>query len=147
MHSEKARRHQAVLELLDRELISNQEDLRTRLFDEGFDVTQATLSRDLKELGVVKSVSEAGMYKYARRDSVDGIPIISCQKSGNILVMRTSAGMAPAAAYRIDSYNMPEVLGTVAGEDTLFVVVAEGVAVDSVKDRLWQRLRGRLQSL
>jgi transcriptional regulator of arginine metabolism len=136
---DKRERQQVILRLIESERISSQERLRKKLVKLGFAVTQATLSRDLRELNVVKSATDDGAYKYTVMDSWMGLPIRQCEASGNLLVVRTDAGMAPAVAYRIDELEIPGVLGTVAGEDTLLVVVAEGYDARGVRRELWNR--------
>jgi transcriptional regulator of arginine metabolism len=140
MHADKQRRHQAIRGAIAGEAISNQEALRQRLEAAGFAVTQATLSRDLKELGVVKRVTRTGIYRYAAPALFAGLPILGCSASGNLLVLRTEIGSAPRVAYQIDALHMPEVLGTVAGEDTLLVVVAEGHRPSAIADLIWQKI-------
>ena len=136
---DKRERQQAILRLISAERVSSQERLRRKLEKLGFVVTQATLSRDLRELSVVKTATDDGAYKYTVMDSWMGLPIRGCEVSGNLLVVRTDAGMAPAVAYRIDELDIPGVLGTVAGEDTLLVVVAEGFDARGVRRELWNR--------
>jgi transcriptional regulator of arginine metabolism len=136
MYTEKVNRQQMIMELLERELIPNQEELRKQLKKRGLDVTQATVSRDLRELGVVKRVSGEGSYRYAMPSLTRRTPLVRCQVSGNLVVFRTKAGLAPAVAYQIDAMDLPEVLGTVAGEDTLLAVVAEGYNPVQVKEKL-----------
>jgi transcriptional regulator of arginine metabolism len=145
MHPEKHRRHQAIRDAIAREAISSQEVLRQRLERAGFQVTQATLSRDLKELGVVKRVTRTGIYRYAAPDLFAGLPILGFSSSGNILVLKTEIGSAPRVAYQIDALHMPEVLGTVAGEDTLLVVVAEGNRPEAVAEQIWSRIEDELR--
>jgi transcriptional regulator of arginine metabolism len=136
MYTEKVNRQQLIIELLERELIPNQEELRKQLQKRGLEVTQATVSRDLRELGVVKRVSGEGAYRYAMPAVSRRTPLVRCQVSGNLVVFRTKAGLAPAVAYQIDAMDLPEVLGTVAGEDTLLAVVAEGYNPVQVKEKL-----------
>ena len=136
---DKRERQQAILRLISAERVSSQERLRRKLEKLGFVVTQATLSRDLRELSVVKTATDDGAYKYTVMDSWMGLPIRGCEVSANLLVVRTDAGMAPAVAYRIDELDIPGVLGTVAGEDTLLVVVAEGFDARGVRRELWNR--------
>ncbi len=138
VYTEKGKRHQAVLDLVDRTNISSQENLRKMLGTLGFEVTQATLSRDLKELNVVKTTGEDGEYKYAILDETPGFQITRCDISGNLLVLHTDPGMAPAVAYRVDALRLAGILGTVAGEDTLLVVVGEGYDARKVRKDLWQ---------
>ena len=138
VYSVKEQRQQAILDLVNRVEISSQEGLRKRLERLGFEVTQATLSRDLKELNVVKTTTEQGEYKYAILDDWAGFQITRCEVSGNLLVLHTEPGMAPAVAYKIDGLGLSGVLGTVAGEDTLLVVVREGHDARKVRKKLWK---------
>lgn len=137
---DKDRRKRAIIGLISREAISNQAELKEKLIILGFDVTQATLSRDLKELGVSKAPGEDGMYKYTIPEGLRDMAVRSCSVSGNLIVFRTAAGMAPAIAYRVDAIRNPAILGTVAGEDTLLVVVAEEADTKAVKEELWRKL-------
>ena len=137
----KTNRQQVILTLLEKEIVSTQEALRESLKSLGFDVTQATLSRDLKELGVVKRSIENGVYKYSLDDSSNDIPVTSCETSGNLIVVKTETGLAAAVAYKIDAMGLPSVLGTVAGEDTLLVVLSRGTKAESVREDLLRRLR------
>ncbi|MCH7805497.1 MAG: arginine repressor [Acidobacteria bacterium] len=138
MYREKEKRHQAILDLVDRTNLSSQEILRKMLKTIGLEVTQATLSRDLKELHVVKTIGEDGEYKYAIMEEISGFQIASCDISGNLLVLHTDPGMAQAVAFRVDALGLAGILGTVAGDDTLLVVVAEGYDSRKVRKDLWQ---------
>ena len=138
VYNSKQRRQQAILDLVAEVNVGSQESLRQRLEKIGFEVTQATLSRDLKELNVVKTATEVGEYKYAVLADWAGLHITGCEVSANLLVVHTEAGMAAPVAYRIDSLGLPGVLGTVAGEDTLLVVVAEGHDALKVRQDLWK---------
>ncbi len=141
MYSAKEQRQQAILDLVAEVDIPSQEGLRQSLGKHGFEVTQATLSRDLKELNVVKTATETGTYKYSAMDEWAGLHITGCEISANLLVVHTEAGMAAPVAYRIDSLGLSGVLGTVAGEDTLLVVVAEGHDARNVRKELWKGVR------
>jgi len=142
MQSEKTTRHQAILALIRRESVSSQALLQTRLDQQGISVTQATLSRDLRELGVVRQILRDGSYRYAETTAPAIFPILSCRSSGNLLVLKTEAGAAPRIAYRIDELRLPEILGTVAGEDTLLIVIEESQAAAAVEKRVRQALGG-----
>ena len=104
-------------------------------------MTQAILSRDLRELSVVKMSSEEGRYKYTILDSWEGLSVLGCEVSGNLLVFQTEPGLAPAVAYKIDGLQLGSILGTVAGENTLLAVVAEGHDARKVRKELWNRIQ------
>ena len=131
----KERRQAAILDLISRGEISSQAELRNVLGQKGFSVTQATLSRDLKELNVVKVATPEGEYKYTVMGEPLG-PLVSCEVSGNLIVLRTPPGIASAVALRVDSLHRPWLLGSVAGDDTLLVVIAEGYDGKKVKEEL-----------
>jgi transcriptional regulator of arginine metabolism len=135
----KTSRQHVIITLLDEETISTQEELRRTLSSRGFDVTQATLSRDLKELGVVKRSTENGLYKYAIDDTSREIPLTSCEATGNLIVVKTETGLAAAVAYKIDAMGLDSILGTVAGEDTLLVVLRKGAEAESIRKDLLKR--------
>ena len=123
--------------ILHAERIHSQEELLKRLEQEGVEVTQATLSRDLKFLSVARVPDANGEYLYTvdppKEASQDPFirddlkrHIISVQFSGNLAVVKTQMGHAPGIAYNIDLLNIPGVLGTLGGDDTLLVVLQEG---------------------
>jgi len=138
----KEKRQRAIVDLVKAGSISSQSDLREALIKMGFSVTQATLSRDLKELNVVKVASSDGEYKYTFLAEPIGPQLLSCESSGNLIVLRTGTGMAPAVALLVDALRKPWLLGCVAGDDTILVVVAEGYESGSVKAEL---LKGVLE--
>lgn len=138
---DKGRRQQLIVQLLQSERVSSQEELRSKLEKLSVKITQATLSRDLKELNVVKTVTDQGKYKYVILENWVGLPIRLCEVSGNLLVVHTESGMAPAVAYKIDEMGLAGVLGTVAGEDTLLAVVAEGYDARRVRKELWKKVQ------
>jgi len=128
-----AARRARILELIEHQTITSQEQLRERLRSDGFDVTQATVSRDLDEVGAVKVHADDGSVRYAldpsSPDVVDArlarvLPdvLTSAEGSANIAVLRTPPGAAQYLASAIDHAAMSEVLGTVAGDDTVFIV-------------------------
>ena len=131
--------------------LGSQEELLAALAKEGFVVTQATLSRDLKLLKVAKAASMNGRYVYvlpnetmykrvptprSASELMDVPGFRSVSFSGNMCVIRTRPGYASAIAYNIDNSHISEFLGTIAGDDTIFVVIKEGVARDTVLERL-----------
>jgi transcriptional regulator of arginine metabolism len=135
----KAQRQHLVAKLLAAHAVSSQEQLVALLADEGVAATQATVSRDLEELGAIKVRTGGGDSVYAvpelprdqrapidvlRRAFADYVVEVAC--SGNLVVLRTPPGTANVVAAALDRSDRPEVLGTVAGDDTIVVVVAEG---------------------
>ena len=138
-------RQTAILSIIEQNDIETQEELASRLRKMGIDVTQATVSRDIKELRLLKVLSATGGYKYATADKAEhGLSerfvrmfkdsVLSVNSAGNIVVLKTLSGSANVAGEAIDSMRLPEILGTMAGDNTVFAVVQnESVAVDMVK--------------
>lgn len=127
--------------------LGSQEDVLAELKREGFTLTQATLSRDFKQLKVAKAASMNGqyvyvlpnetMYKRVRKpmsatEMMQTPGFLSINFSGNIGVIRTRPGYASSIAYNLDNNNVPEILGTIAGDDTIFIVLKEGVDRNAV---------------
>jgi transcriptional regulator of arginine metabolism len=140
----KLARHKAILELLDQGSISSQEELQKLLHRRGFDCGQATLSRDIRELGLVKS---AGGYSLPGREatpepdlpSVDRLIrefVTSVRAAENLLVTKTSIGSAQPVAAALDGENWPEAIGTVAGDDTILIVCQDRRAAGRLADRI-----------
>lgn len=140
----KTQRHQKIIEIIEKKSIETQEELASELKKMGFVVTQATVSRDIKELRLIKIASGNNMYRYAVpgekilgggivknrrifRDSVTNMDY-----SENIIMVKTTPGAAQAVALVIDNENLTEVIGTVAGDDTVLVVVKPKSAVTKV---------------
>ena len=132
----KARRQAAVLDIVSRDAVRSQEQLRQHLFSRGFDVTQATLSRDIKELGLLKRAAD-GAYQPASDEDGSRPPtevarhtlqralidyLAGLQQSQQLLVLKTGAGEAQLLALAIDRAKLPDVLGTIAGDDTVLVI-------------------------
>lgn len=141
----KARRHFAIIDIISNQRIATQEELCEALRKSGFDVTQATVSRDIKELQLIKVPDKEG-YRYALPAST---PLIASQErmkrafadsvvnidySGNIVVIKTLPGAAQSIASIIDNYDNPNILGTVGGDDTVFVVVKPEKAAEKIAD-------------
>jgi transcriptional regulator of arginine metabolism len=139
-------RQRKILALIRDRIVSSQKELRDLLGQEGIEVTQATLSRDLKTLGVTR-VFDPGkrVYRYAvgardedeppaRNFSIGGITGLVF--SGNLAVIKTRTGHATGVAFEIDRLNIPEVVGTVGGDDTLLVVLREGTDRETFMKRL-----------
>lgn len=144
-------RLEAIKLLISSQEIGSQKELLEALETEGFIVTQATLSRDLKQLKVAKAASMNGRYVYVlpnetmyrrvqkplpAREMMLTPGFLSIQFSGNIGVIKTRPGYASSIAYNIDNSNIPEILGTIAGDDTIMIVVKEGVQEFEIIDLL-----------
>jgi len=132
----KAARHAAILELIDEFNVETQDDLASILKSRGFSITQATVSRDIKELRLIKVLSDEGGYKYATVDKAEaGLKdrfiriftnsLISITNAGNLVIIKTITGTASAAAEAIDSMRWNEIAGTLAGDNTIFVAVKD----------------------
>lgn len=141
----KQRRQVTILELIKEHRVGSQEALRERLQHRGINVTQATLSRDIRELRVVKVQDSEGVPRYRRREEWENAPplttllpllFLSAEGTGSLLVVRTTYGGAKAVAIAIDSEEWPEVLGTIAGDDTILVVLRTDHDMSVVECRL-----------
>ena len=141
----KLKRLHEIKEIISTSSIGSQEDLLHILATRGYELTQATLSRDLKQLKVVKSPTAGGGYKYIlpernsshKKTTEDGYSFvgsgfISITFSGHMAVIKTRPGYASSIAYEIDEKAQNEVLGTVAGEDTILLVIDEKVSRETV---------------
>lgn len=128
----KKERQSKILSLINEFPIETQEELQQRLGDSGYDVTQATVSRDIKELRIVKMLDASGVYRYAVNGSsngkslkyldIFGHSVVSVDYSMNDVVIKCHAGMAQGACASLDMMNCQNVLGTLAGDDTIFVI-------------------------
>lgn len=149
----KTARQNKLLELIENNDIFTQEDLAERLINSGFNVTQATISRDLRELGVTKAPAKGGQQKYAVSNNnktefnetllkVLKAGYISMDYAENIVVIKTSSGMAMAVAASVDALGMNEIVGVVAGDDTILCVIRHKEKVFEVMERLKKILNG-----
>lgn len=145
-------RHSKILEIINKLEIETQEDLARNLCDCGFNVTQATVSRDIKELRLIKVLTREGRYKYATlrqhessmsdrfkklfRDSV-----LTIDFSQNIIVIKTLVGAANAAAAALDALDLKDVVGTLAGDDTIFILIRNQENVDNAIQELKKLLQ------
>lgn len=139
----KTRRHAKILELIKEHDIDTQDELLRHLRESGFDVTQATVSRDIKELRLVKTLSRTGNYKYSTGNESTGDmsskfyslfsdSVISVEAAQNIVVIKCITGMAQAVCASMDAVYWQGFVGTLAGEDTIFVVCrSEAIAQDT----------------
>lgn len=145
------RRVELIVDLIKNNCIGSQEELSKMLSDNGYNVTQATLSRDLKLLKTTKVPTDRGTYMYILPDSntiKDKLlasrqlnmnsnyqsGFISLEFSGNIAVIKTRNGYASGLAYDIDMSRAPEILGTIAGTDTIFAVMREGLTHEQARE-------------
>ncbi len=130
----KSKRHEKILELITNENISTQSELTDRLNDCGFNVTQATASRDLQEMRVIKVMLSDGSYKYApskdndisigdKLESILNHCLTNADYASNIVVLKTMSGAAQAVGYALDSFVWDEIVGTICGDDTIMIVV------------------------
>ena len=145
-------RQSAILSLIEQYDVETQEELAAILRKAGFPVTQATVSRDIKELRLVKVLSPKGGYKYAVSDqAVQGMAerfarifsesVLSIVPAGNIVVIKTLVASANVAAEAVDSMHIPGVLGTMAGDNTILVVTRTEEEAVSVAQELQAMLK------
>ena len=144
-------RLEALRFIISSQQLGSQEELLNALQREGFKLTQATLSRDLKQLKVAKAATMNGTYVYVLpnetmyhrvsssssiREMMQMVGFISIRFSGNMCVIKTRPGYASSLAYNIDQANLDEILGTVAGYDSILMVIKEGVEKQTVVNAL-----------
>lgn len=143
----KGNRQKKILEIISRYHIETQDDLIERLLMEGFSVTQATVSRDIRELQLNKVMTGKGNYRYVapkKEEMVAGMKInaalvdsiINVDYAQNLVVVHTLPGLAQAVAAGIDNLNLAEVLGSVAGDDTILVATRNESAAKSISERI-----------
>ena len=140
----KYNRQAKILEIIENEVIETQEEIADKLKELGMDVTQATISRDIKELRLIKVMAADGRYKYAPFSKVENVVInrlmtifsesyVSSDYANNIVVVKTLPAMAQASASAIDSLNWSEIVGSIAGDDTVMIICrAEKIAEELV---------------
>jgi len=144
----KARRHARILELVRERVVETQQELADLLRAEGIEVTQATVSRDIKELHLVKVPAGGGRYRYAPPPGAAAVParermarlfrevVLDVDASEHTIVVKTLSGTASAAGEAVDQMHWDEVIGTIAGDNTLLLVIKPKSAVDEVLRRL-----------
>ena len=142
----KSTRHSLILEIIEQKDIETQEELAEELKRRGVKVTQATVSRDIKELRLLKVLSDHGGYKYATVERAEkgmserfirilSESVISLDSVGNLIVIKTLSASANAAAEAIDSMKWSEVMGSIAGDNTILVIARSEEAVESLMAR------------
>ena len=130
----KAKRHAMIIKLITSQNVETQEELAGILREQGFSVTQATVSRDIKELRLIKVLTAEGKYKYATVEKAEADLqerfirmfsncVLSIAAAGNLIVIKTITGSASAAAEAVDSLKWPDILGSIAGDNTIFAVI------------------------
>ena len=144
-------RLEALRLIISSQQLGSQDELLSALQKEGFKLTQATLSRDLKQLKVAKAASMSGNYVYVLpnetmykrvstpnsvREMMKVPGFVSINFSGNMGVIKTRPGYASSIAWNIDNSDIPEIIGTIAGDDTIFIVIKEGVRAQEVVEAL-----------
>ena len=147
----KNNRLEALRMIISSHELGSQEELLQALKNEGFSLTQATLSRDLKQLKVAKAASMRGNYVYVLpndtmyklvstphsvKEMMQVPGFLSINFSGNMGVIKTRPGYASSIAYNIDNNHIEEIIGTIAGDDTIFIVIKQGVTKEEVIDAL-----------
>ena len=148
----KTKRQRKIIELITNYDIETQEELAAKLVENGFNVTQATISRDIRELNLTKIATKGGKQKYAVQSSSDIVSnskymrvlndgIITMDTAGNILVVQTVSGMAMAVAAALDAMQIKEILGCIAGDDTIMCVVKHAEETDRVKEHIESFIR------
>ncbi len=148
----KTQRHAAILRIIRQETVGSQEQLRERLKAGGFNVTQATLSRDIRELGLAKvAAPDGGSHYVAAPEGAPGVRphleqllptmLVSAEGVGPLLVLKTTTGGAQALALALDGAGWSEVIGTIAGDDAILVITRSERGRRAVQARL-QELAG-----
>jgi len=143
----KARRQSAILDVVEHEAVRSQEQLRHLLSSRGFDVTQATLSRDIKELGLLKRSSD-GAYQPSGEDSTSPASaldtlsralseyLVNIEPVQQLVVLKTGAGQSQLLGLAIDRSRLPEVAGTLAGDDTILIIARDPKSAQAVVKQL-----------
>ena len=143
----KSERHAMILNLIETTNVETQEELADMLKQRGICVTQATVSRDIKELRLIKVLAENGGYKYATVDKAEagmkerfvrifGDSVVGINTSANLVIVKTLSGSANAAVEAVDSMHWNDIVGTMAGDNTIFIAARDEKAVPDIVKRL-----------
>jgi len=147
----KEKRHNTILNIIDTMDIETQKDLADQLLERGYRVTQATISRDIKELHLIKVQGESGIYKYTVNEA-GSVPntekllrvlrdmVVDIKSAGNLVVVSTLSGSANAAGEIIDNLGIDDIIGSIAGDNTIFIAAADGTV-----EKVSGELRGMLK--
>lgn len=146
----KDKRQAKILEIISQQSVETQEQLLAALQNAGFPATQSTVSRDIKELGLVKSPVGSGRLAYTQIEGQTGHSltdrmvrtlrnaVLSIDHSGNFMVLKTFTGAAHAAAAALDKLAYSEIMGTIAGDDTILLILRDASLAEAVSQRLNQ---------
>jgi len=145
-------RQVAILDIIEKQEIETQEELASALNARGIRVTQATVSRDIKELRLLKVLTPSGKYKYATGDQADNNltdrfirmlaeSLLSVSSANNLIVVKTLSGSANVAAGALDSMHWPEVLGTLAGDNTVLLIIRSNEETITVTSRIREMMK------
>ncbi len=145
-------RQVAILDIIEKQEIETQEELASALKARGIRVTQATVSRDIKELRLLKVLTPSGKYKYATGDQADNNltdrfirmlaeSLLSVSSANNLIVVKTLSGSANVAAEALDSMHWPEVLGTLAGDNTVLLIIRSNEETITVTSRIREMMK------
>ncbi len=148
----KSVRQMAILDIIEKQDVETQEELAEALRARGIKVTQATVSRDIKELRLLKVLAPNGAYKYATADKAEnGLnerfirmlaeSLLSVTASNNLIVVKTLAGSANVAAEALDSLHWPEILGSLAGDNTILLIIRSNEEVPGVIARIQDMMK------
>ena len=143
----KSKRQNEILDIIASRDIETQEELASSLRSLGYKVTQATVSRDIRELRLIKVTSKEGGFKYAKPERHEiavserltrilNDSLISVDASGNIIVIKTISGSANVAAEALDNLGWPDIIGTIAGDNTVFMVVGSDADTKDIMSRI-----------
>lgn len=145
-------RQVAILDIIEKQEIETQEELASALNARSIRVTQATVSRDIKELRLLKVLTPSGKYKYATGDQADNNltdrfirmlaeSLLSVSSANNLIVVKTLSGSANVAAEALDSMHWPEVLGTLAGDNTVLLIIRSNEETITVTSRIREMMK------
>ena len=145
-------RQVAILDIIEKQEIETQEELASALTARGIRATQATVSRDIKELRLLKVLTPSGKYKYATGDQADNNltdrfirmlaeSLLSVSSANNLIVVKTLSGSANVAAEALDSMHWPEVLGTLAGDNTVLLIIRSNEETITVTSRIREMMK------
>ena len=145
-------RQNEILSIISQKEVDTQEQLVFELNARGYDATQATVSRDVKELGLIKTKGATKKYKYAAAERINTVAsekllnlfresVVSIRSANNLIVVKTLSGNASSAGMTVDQLGLPEIIGSIAGDDTLLVVADSNNDAQKVKKILEDILR------